>query len=83
MPRTGHPSASIRDKLQKGLLHCSCIHFRNASDYNDYYSKTSEFLEQHCPDLPENPPAITLVDSGLNQEEMVMEIDATAIVSAV
>jgi len=54
---------------------------RNASDYNEYYSATSGFLEQHCPDLLENPPAMTLVESGLYQEEMLVEIDVTAISS--
>ena len=57
------------------------IYLRNASDYNDYYSTTSGFLEQHCPDLLENPPAMTLVESGLYQEEMLVEIDVTAIAS--
>jgi len=57
------------------------IYLRNASDYNEYYSATSGFLEQHCPDLLENPPAMTLVESGLYQEEMLVEIDVTAISS--
>ena len=38
-------------------------------------------LDRHCPDLLENPPAMTLVESGLYQEEMLVEIDVTAIAS--
>lgn len=55
------------------------IYLRNARDYDDYRSVTLEFLQKKCPDLFENPPAMTLVEAGLYLEEMLVEIDVTAV----
>jgi 2-iminobutanoate/2-iminopropanoate deaminase len=56
------------------------IYLRRAEDYNAYYEETWQFLNAHCPDLLENPPAMTLVEAGLYQKEMLVEIDVTAII---
>jgi len=55
------------------------IYLRNAKDYDIYRAATCKFLEKECPDLLENPPAMTLVEAGLYQKEMLVEIDITAI----
>ena len=55
------------------------IYLRNAKDYDAYRAATRKFLEKKCPDLLENPPAMTLVEAGLYQEEMLVEIDITAV----
>jgi len=55
------------------------IYLRNAKDYDAYRAATCKFLEKECPDLLENPPAMTLVEAGLYQEEMLVEIDITAV----
>lgn len=55
------------------------IYLHNAKDYDAYYAATSEFLAKECPNLLENPPAMTLVEAGLYLEEMLVEIDITAI----
>lgn len=55
------------------------IYLRNAKDYDTYYSTTCKFFEKECPDLLENPPAMTLVEAGLYLEEMLVEIDVTAV----
>ncbi len=55
------------------------IYLRNVKDYDVYYAATSKFLERECPDLLENPPAMTLVEAGLFLEEMLVEIDITAL----
>ncbi len=57
------------------------IYLRNVKDYDVYYAATSKFLEQECPDLLENPPAMTLVEAGLYLEEMLVEIDITAVLA--
>jgi 2-iminobutanoate/2-iminopropanoate deaminase len=62
------------DKIVKVI-----IYLRRAKDYDNYYAATRVFLEKECPDLLENPPAMTLVEAGLYQEEMLVEIDITAI----
>jgi len=56
------------------------IYLRNAKDYDAYYSTTCKFLEKECPDLLENPPTMTLVEAGLYLEEMLVEIDVTAVI---
>lgn len=55
------------------------IYLRNVKDYDAYYAATRKFLEKKCPDLLENPPAMTLVEAGLYLEEMLVEIDITAV----
>jgi len=55
------------------------IYLRNAKDYGGYRIATCAFLEKECPDLLENPPAMTLVEAGLFLEEILVEIDVTAI----
>jgi len=55
------------------------IYLRNVKDYDAYYSTTCKFLEKECPDLLENPPAMTLVEAGLYLEEMLVEVDVTAL----
>lgn len=57
------------------------IYLRRAEDYNAYYEETCQFLNTHCPNLLGNPPAMTLVEAGLYQKEMLVEIDVTAILS--
>jgi 2-iminobutanoate/2-iminopropanoate deaminase len=56
------------------------IYLRSARDYNRYYAATSEYLSVHCPELLADPPAVTLVEAGLYQEEMLVEIDVTAVI---
>jgi enamine deaminase RidA (YjgF/YER057c/UK114 family) len=57
------------------------IYLRRAGDYDAYYEETCQFLKTHCPDLLDNPPAMTLVETGFYQKEMLVEIDVTAILS--
>lgn len=57
------------------------IYLRRAEDYDAYHEETCQFLSIHCPDLLENPPAMTLVEAGLYQKDMLVEIDVTAIFS--
>jgi len=57
------------------------IYLRRAEDYDAYYEETCQFLNTHCPGLLDSPPAITLVEAGLYQKEMLVEIDVTAILS--
>ena len=57
------------------------IYLLKTEDYDAYYEQTRQFLKAHCPNLLENPPAMTLVEAGLYQKEMLVEIDVTAIVS--
>jgi 2-iminobutanoate/2-iminopropanoate deaminase len=52
---------------------------RNVKDADAYYDASSKFLEKECPDLLENPPAMTMAETGLYLEEMLVEIDVTAI----
>lgn len=56
------------------------IYLRRAEDYEAYYEETRQFLNTHCPDLLDNPPAMTLVETGLYRKEMLVEIDVTAII---
>jgi 2-iminobutanoate/2-iminopropanoate deaminase len=55
------------------------IYLRNANDAHAYYDASLTFFAKECPDLLENPPANTLVEAGLYLEEMLVEIDVTAI----
>ncbi|MCK5552752.1 MAG: RidA family protein [Deltaproteobacteria bacterium] len=54
-------------------------YLRDAKDADAYYAASSKFLEKECPDLLENPPAMTMAETGLYLEEMLVEIDVTAI----
>jgi 2-iminobutanoate/2-iminopropanoate deaminase len=55
------------------------IYLRNANDAHTYYDASLTFFAKECPDLLGNPPANTLVEAGLYLEEMLVEIDVTAI----
>ena len=55
------------------------IYLRNAKDTDAYYDASLTFFAKECPDLLGNPPANTLVEAGLYLEEMLVEIDVTAI----
>lgn len=57
------------------------IYLRRAEDYGAYYEEACQFLNAYCPDLLENPPAMTLVEAGLYQKDMLVEIDVTAILT--
>lgn len=57
------------------------IYLRRVEDYDAYYEETCQFLNTHCPNLLGDPPAMTLVEVGLYQKEMLVEIDVTAILS--
>ena len=54
-------------------------YLRNVKEKDAYYAAVSKFLEKECPDLLENPPAMTMSEIGLPLEEMLVEIDVTAI----
>ena len=54
-------------------------YLRDAKDADAYYAASSKFLEKECPDLLENPPAMTMAETGLYLEEMLVELDVTAI----
>ena len=55
------------------------IYLRNAKDAHAYYDASLTFFARECPDLLENPPANTPVEARLYLEEMLVEIDVTAI----
>jgi enamine deaminase RidA (YjgF/YER057c/UK114 family) len=57
------------------------IYLRRVEDYDAYYEETCQFLNTHCPNLLGDPPAMTLVEAGLYQKEMLVAIDVTAILS--
>jgi len=57
------------------------IYLRRAEDYDAYYEETCRYLNTCCPDLLDNPPAMTLVEAGLYQKEMLVEIEVTAILT--
>ncbi len=57
------------------------IYLRRAEDYDAYFEETCQFLNTRCPGLLDRPPAMTLVEAGLYQKEMLVEIDVTAILS--
>ena len=52
---------------------------RDAKEADVYYAASAQFLEKECPDLLENPPAMTMAETGLYLEEMLVELDVTAI----
>jgi enamine deaminase RidA (YjgF/YER057c/UK114 family) len=54
-------------------------YLRDAKEADVYYAASAKFLEKECPDLLENPPAMTMAETGLYLEEMLVELDVTAI----
>ena len=55
------------------------IYLRNAKDAHAYCDASLTFFAKECSDLLKNPPANSLVEAGPHLEEMLVEIEITAI----
>ena len=55
------------------------IILKNAKDFEAYHEATTKFLKKECPEFLENPPAMTLMEASLYWEEMLVEVDVTAV----
>jgi len=57
------------------------LYLKRMKDYDVFHEEKCKFLEIHCPEVLDDPPALTVVEAGLYKENMLLEIDVTAILS--
>ncbi len=57
------------------------LYLKKIEDYEAFHEEKCRFLEIHCPELLNDPPALTVVEADLYKENMLVEIDVTAILS--
>jgi len=55
------------------------IYLKRMEDYEGYREEKEKFLGVHCRELLDIPPAQCLVEARLYKEDMLVEVDVTAI----
>lgn len=55
------------------------IYLKKMEDYEGYREEKDKFLSVHCRELLDIPPAQSLVEARLYKDDMLVEVDITAI----
>jgi len=55
------------------------IYLKRMEDYEAYREEKNKFLEVHCRELLDTPPAQSLLETRLYKDDMLVEIEITAI----